>query len=267
MVIWGKMLVFVSSVGRSGTRYLSELVSHVSGVRGHHVPKPHCTGKVLIDYNNYKDNASLAIKRETVKKSIKGKKYFESSQLFLRCFVEEIFKLRKETNIPLGVIHLTRDPLECARSYTNRNSIPGRPGCVWRLPPGVQKNFLKIAEDLTPYQKNLWDWLENEIRYHHYKSQFDKTYDMYFTDLNSVDKLKEMFNFFDIRVDQDKLANEIFKKRLNRNSNKMKTVVSQQDIKEAKQLVHSLKDRDTKNIFNDSYYKKYEILNGLRGES
>jgi len=258
------MLIFVSSTGRSGTTYLSKLVSHISDTKGYHVPEPQCTGKVLIDCNNYKDNAVLSVKKESIRKSIKNGRYFESSPLFLRCFVEEALELGEEMRLPVGVIHLTRDPLQVARSYNNRNSVPGSLDCVWRLPMEARKNFLKITEGLTSYQKNLWDWFENEIRFHHYKSKFDKTYDMYFSDLNNISKLKEMLAFFGMTIDQNKLENNLHEGALDKNSNEIKTNVSLEDKKEGGQFIEILKRYDIGNIFDDSYYIKYKMLNKLR---
>ena len=258
------MLIFVSSIGRSGTKYLSRLISHVSKTQGNHVPDPHCKGNVLADYNNFRKNGELLLKRNTIKKNIKDGKYFESSPMFLRSFVDEVFEISKETKIPIGVIHLMRDPLECARSYTNRGSIPGKRGYPFRLSMNVEKNYFKIKEQfLSDYQKNIWDWIENEIRYQDYRSKFDKTYDFYHTDLSNYDKLVDMFSFFSIDINKQKLKKEMLQSRLDKNENRIKTVVSSEDLKEAKKIFSLLKPED-KGIFSQPCYKKFEIFNFLK---
>ena len=205
------MLIFVSSIGRSGTRFLSELFNDTTNIPSYHIPSPQCTGKTFYDYNNFIENNELKLKKKKIKNSIKNNCYFESSQLFLRCFVDEMIELKKELNIPLCVIHVTRDPLECAKSYTNRKSTPGVTKWRWRPSLDFKRNYYKIEKKgLNTFQLNLWDWIENEIRFNHYKNNFDKIYDLNFEDYGDESKLIGLFEYFNINVNKDKIKGDKF---------------------------------------------------------
>jgi hypothetical protein len=259
------MMIFASSIGRSGTRYLGELFSYASDIKGHHIPEPQCAGNVLSDYNNYIKNPILNDKKEAIRASIRNDQYFESSQLFIRCFVDEVLELREELSVPVGVIHIVRDPLTCARSYTNRKSGPDEPRCRWRPSMSIKKNFLKIDEDdLSLFQKNLWDWFECEIRYHSYKDRFDRAYDHLFSNHNNYDKLKDMFRYFDVNIDEEKLREAVSKKTLPRGENKQASIVSERDMEEAEAFISRLNGRGLEEIFSAACYSEFEILRMIK---
>lgn len=251
------MYIFVSSIGRSGTKYLSEVFSKVTDIPSYHYLEPICYGNTLINYNNNIKDEKIKLKIEKIKKY---EKIFEASQIFLRCYVDEALDNLND----IYVIHLTRDPLETARSYTNRGSFPSTLKYPWRLPMNLKKNKLKIQNlSLSNFQKNICDWIENEMRYHSYKHKFNKTYDLYFDEINDINKLKKLFEIFNISYDNDKLKN-LFNLKLKKNQNSIKTIVSKEDIKEAKELIQILKRENIcLDIFKNSYYKKYEFISWL----
>ena len=113
------MYIFVSSIGRSGTKFLSEVFKQVTDIPSFHggelnIPDMRCcVGDALVKFNNNVEAEEIDRKIKQIQKySVQGN-YFESSQLFLGCFVEKAIK----TLHPIYVIHLIRNPLETAKSY------------------------------------------------------------------------------------------------------------------------------------------------------
>lgn len=249
------MYIFVSSIGRSGTKYLSELFKNITVIPSFHYIEPICHGQIMKKKNNNKD-----IKIPEIEKKIKIlKKYeniFESSHIFLRVYVDEVLKQLKH----IYVIHLTRDPLEVGKSYNNRGSEPGNlKKLPWRLPVNLKYNRLHIKTKMTKYQKNLYDWIENEMRYQEYKLRFDKTFDLYFDDLNNIEKIENMLKYFNINYNKNKLS-ELHLLNLKKNENKKKTIIEEKNIIRAKEFIKILKNENINlSIFNTPYYQKYEF--------
>lgn len=266
------MYIFVSSIGRSGTKFLSEVFKQVTDIPSFHggelnIPDMRCcVGDALVKFNNNVEAEEIDRKIKQIQKySVQGN-YFESSQLFLGCFVEKAIK----TLQPIYVIHLIRNPLETAKSYVNRNSIPGDTKSVWRPPIKAKRNLLQLNEALlTPFQKNLWNWLENELRFHSYKHQFQKTFDLDFDVLNKIEVFERLFEDFCLSYNRKKLI-EILNSPPEKcnfyNANPQKTVISVDYLEEAKAFIALLKKEKVKldvEEFNNNCYLKYEFINEI----
>jgi hypothetical protein len=188
-------LIFTSTTGRSGTRYLSNIVNiNSTNATSEHDPYPRGFGNPIIWYDNNETDKLKKLVEYKLKRLIRGRKYnkmfslpivnkmigrkkskskfylrthrrlrkyipsveikniyLESTHSFIKSFGEELYKLKSD----IKLIHLTRNPLEVAKSLLNRNSIPG-PNNIYLLNPEFKKNELKIIHKLSNYQKCLW---------------------------------------------------------------------------------------------------------------
>lgn len=256
------MYIFVSSIGRSGTKFLSELFGKLTDLPSYHSIEPHCLGTNLTKKNNgEKDIPEFNKKINKIKKLSSDKNgIFESSHIFLRGYADLVVAANLK---PVYVIHMTRDPLEVARSYLNRDSVPGMDNRPWRLPLKTKNSLLREipTKELNPFQKNICDWIENELKYQQMKHQFDKTFDFYHSDLNNAEKYSEMFQHFGIKLDTIKIAEILKEKGLDKNKNPKKTTVESKDIKDADELIQKIVKTGVKiDIFRDPYYQKYTFI-------
>lgn len=262
--------IFVSSIGRSGTKFISELFEKVTDYPSFHENQPYCYGQTYIDINQGKRHIpELHSKVRSIKKLSKDGNYFESSHLFLRSFSQAVTK----NFSPVYVIHLTRDPLETARSYSNRDSVPGHKDRPFRLPLNLKKSLLHLPKkELSRYQKNLCDWLENEMRYDLYSKNFTKTFDLYYSDINNIKVWQELFKHFDIPYNNDELvrilttANSVLK-----NKNYQKTQLLYSDLEFSRDLIELIKRYKVNvSIFRKPYYQEYqwikELLDSIDGK-
>ena len=158
--------------------------------------------------------------------------YLESTHSFIKSFGEEFYKLKSD----IKLIHLTRNPLEVAKSLLNRNSIPS-PNNIYLLNPDFKKNELKIIHKLSNYQKCLWYWFEIELRHISFinKYEIDNVYDIDMYELNNINEIKKIFSFFNIEYSRLKI-------NVNRNANRVPTEISQQNYSEAKKFLEYLPD-------------------------
>ena len=230
------MYLFVSSPGRSGTKYLSEIFKRYTDLAVYHGGE-----KLIRDVINNKmyvtNNLTyIPTRLELIKQlNVENKGYVETNQIFIHFLVNGIINNKEFT--PLYVINLIRNPLEVAISYTNRNSYPSNPKSIWRQPLDSSSRLLKTnGKNFTIFQENLIDWIDTQMKFEKYKNSFDRYYELKFTDLNDENKIVEMFNFFDIKYD-------IKKKQCNmkKNENKKKTIITSEYIRETSELLTYLK--------------------------
>lgn len=252
--------IFVSSIGRSGTKFISEVFQAVTTYPSYHEIKPYCNGMTLIKVNERQHAPEINRKIKSIKKLRRDKQYFESSHVFLRGFSKPVLKRFRE----VYVIHLTRDPLETARSYVNRGSYPGSKKHPFRLPINSKRSLLHLPNKLNKFQLNLCDWLENEMRYNKMKPKFTKTYDLYHSDLNSEKVWKDLFRTFNVSYDAKKLCQVLNSDKLRQNRNYKKTQILYSDLKSGRSLMGMMKKHQIKtSIFRDKYYDKYPWIQEL----
>jgi hypothetical protein len=258
------MYIFVASPGRSGTKFLSELFGSITQIPSFHTPAPECAGRDMWDFNNGVDiDRRLNEKVESIKKKARDGDYFESAPTFIKCFGEKITEEFKDH----AVIHLFRDPLFVAKSFSNRSSGPDEGNLHrWRLSMHGKKNILQISGNkLTLYQKNLWEWLEVELRYDKFKETYKKTFDLSFQDINGCRSYEGMLNHFGIVYDRNKLTDILKNNKLSRNTNKIRTVVTDEDMAQAKDFIKKLKNIDfDRNVFSQNIYKDFAFTGWLR---
>lgn len=121
--------------------------------------------------------------------------YVEVNNAFLKSFGPALLKL-----VPsLEIVHLTRHPLEVAKSAYNRGSYPNpkRPYYLW---PSWDRNELqlddRITQRLSSFQLALWYWFEMELRYVAMCEQYQvaKTTDVDLRSLNDPDEVIKLFD-------------------------------------------------------------------------
>jgi len=169
--------------------------------------------------------------------------YLESTHSFIKSFAESMYKYAPD----FSIIHITRNPLEVAKSFLNRNSIPNMNN-PHLLDPEFKRNELKVDIKMTDFQKCLWYWFETELRHMNFIENHDikKIYDTDMYELNNKEKVVDMFNYFGIKHKEIKL-------NLKKNQNTMKTKVNQEKMNEARTLLEVIPEwvfDKIKNIYN-----------------
>ena len=234
------MLYLVSSIGRSGTRYLSQLFASCTSIPSFHLAEPYCHGPVYraINQGETPEDLELKIARITEIERASGA-YFESTPVFIRGLAPTLLA----RGFQIKVIHLLRDPLEVARSYANRESYPSHPNRPWRLPLNLPHALLTAPSELTPFQENLCDWLENELRFHALETRFVTTVDWHFSDYDHPERMARSFAALGVEFNQALLEQHTAARDLDRNPNQKPTEISPEDLAQARDLVNILLDR------------------------
>ena len=160
----GRRLIFTVTTGRSGTTYLSHMLSLVRDVSSHHEPKP-CFSDVMRDVQR---NPGLAESFWVERKlpailETNGKVYAETSHVFCKGFLEPLLCL----GIVPDLILLKRSHRKVALSLCRLDTVPGRSrlGLRWLLSPD-DPGVLPLPgwQDLSDYQLCYWYCLEIERR-------------------------------------------------------------------------------------------------------
>jgi hypothetical protein len=268
-------LVFISTTGRSGTKYLANIINkNAINATAEHDPYPRGYGEPIKWYDSGEKEKLIRFAKTKMKRLNRGKKfnglldaplindclgrghsnskkylpfkmtlrnyfpsvkikdiYVESTHAFIKSFGESMYNLRPD----ISLIHLTRDPLEVAKSFFNRGTIPG-PDNPFLLDPNFKKNKIKIPFDISDFQKCLWYWFETESRHYDFieEHHIEKIIDIDTTSLNNPIKIKEMFRELDIRHKNDIILD------VGRNKNKKPTKLNEEDINEARELIEKI---------------------------
>jgi len=165
----GKSVILTVTTGRSGTGYLTELLSALPSVACFHEPVP-LFSDVMREAQRDPSVATAfwverrlpAVRREA------SKVYIETSHIVCKGFLEPLIEL----GIVPDLILLSRPHREVAKSLLHLGTIPGRTekGRRYYLcpeDPGVIP--LPGWESLHDYQLCYWYCLEIERRRHHYR--------------------------------------------------------------------------------------------------
>jgi hypothetical protein len=159
-----KSLVFTVTPGRSGTKYLAELLGAVPGVAAHHEPAPDFVS--VLRRAQQDPEVAFAFWRDTKLPFIEASEapiYAETSHLFCKGFFEPALLLGLQPKL----IILRRPPSEVAWSLLERNTVPARTpyGGLYLLDPR-DPNVMPLAgwERMSDYQLCFWYALEIERR-------------------------------------------------------------------------------------------------------
>jgi len=169
-VITNKRCIFCLTTGRSGTKYLSNLLSLLPGINALHEPKPDFAKFAEMARNHPEKGRDFILGRKihSINESMSNV-YIETSHLFCKGFVEIFAHLGLE----FDAIILRRNHRDVAKSLYRRNSIPGMPpmGTKYLLTPNTKGVFTKLPNwnKYHPYQLCYWYCLEIERRIQTYK--------------------------------------------------------------------------------------------------
>lgn len=157
--------------------------------------------------------------------------YVEASQYFIQSFAEATAQVMPD----FGLIKLTRDPLECARSLANRE----KDIFANKLPPDRPSNLFRIGDwqGFSRFQLYCWHWIECEARFFDLvaRHNISRTFEIWTHELQDPDKLAEMFDCFGI-------AHRPFDDLAPVNTNRKPTKVSDDDIREFAEVVALVPD-------------------------
>jgi len=152
--------------------------------------------------------------------------YVEASQYFMQTFAGATAQMTPN----FGLVKLTRNPLECARSLANRDKNP----FANSLPPDRPSNLFRIDDwkHLSIFQLYAHHWIECEARYYDLIARHDISprFEIWTHELQDPQRLAEMFDCFGI-------DNRPFDSLAPVNTNRKPTEVSAEDIREFKELV------------------------------
>ena len=150
-----------------------------------------------------------------------AKHYVETGQFFLRTFCYALHELVPE----MGVIKLTRDPLEAARSLANRGKHPFNNS----LPPDRPSNLFRIADwsRLTPFQLYVHLWLETELRWLAFRERaaVSRVFEISTPELSQPERVAALFRRFGIE-------HRPFGTLAPSNANREPTRVSTEDVRQ-----------------------------------
>ena len=265
------MVIFVSSIGRSGTRFIANLFNVCTEIPSFHAKEPHCHGDENFSHI-YKGRVppDLTDKISQIREiHDETNGYMESSQLFNRILSKEILRNFDDVR----VVHLLRDPLEVAKSYLNRDSYPDHPNRQsrpWRLPLNTPlAEFQFDFGVLTPLQQNLCDWLDNELKFTSISSKLSKIAGLDFENMSNFESLCKLLTDLAVPFNADDLKRHLDTgKDLDTNSNPQATEIAPQDTFEANTLLEKLHSSPFPNrIFKQSKYLKFPFINALVTDS
>lgn len=221
-------IIMVATTGRSGSVFLANLINHnATNATAEHEPDLVSVDQSAEWYyrNDHKNLEKLASKK--LRRLARGdliasgkarsilrrlefanrfgvhfpqvpikEVYVEVNNAFLKSCGKQL--LEQEARIQL--VHLTRDPIEVAKSAVHRRSFPNpsRPYYLW---PAWKSNEMRldpqVTQSLSPFQLALWYWLEMELRYAALREQFPhlQTIDVELKSLNTPQGVESLFSF------------------------------------------------------------------------
>ena len=163
-MICQKTLIFVVTPGRSGSKYLANLLGAVPGVHAEHEPEPNFVHVMRRSQHN--PSSALSFLRDHKLPAISKVAepiYAETSNLTCKGFIEPMIML----GLRPGLILLRRSPRQVAFSLLERYTVPARTqmGLTYLLDPRDPFVLpLPGWESLSDYQLCFWYALEVERR-------------------------------------------------------------------------------------------------------
>ena len=270
------MKIFVLASGRSGTKFLTDLFRYnVKNCTCKHEPFPDMFGRPIYWYNKGEINKIrrlFYIKKLRINYSL-GEVYIETNHAFLKSFCEVAMEFFPD----MKLIHLIRNPLKVAKSKLNRHLVidkihlpfryyrkNGKKYFRWAL-TWEEKIFQDIRHlDLTLYQKYIVQWIEIENRAMRFLDKYNKHRDCFTLsvpeDINNPSTIKDLFDFLEVKL---KRKNIYIKGRKNKTPGAKKTVVTEEDKAQFREVVNNLPDKYLE-IFKREPYKKLSWVKFLQ---
>lgn len=176
----GVKYIFSINSGRSGSDYLTKLLSCSTNTVSIHEGFPIMNGIPMVKFNN--DNESelktlMPLKLKQIRKSVghKNKVYCETNHSFIKGWGY----LLPDNYIPqeeIAVIILRRNIQDTIYSLLRIHDIPGssQANRTWYLPIKSEKNISNFSENSNPYDICKWYINEINLRAEKYKYDFPK---------------------------------------------------------------------------------------------
>ena len=167
-----KRLIFTVTAGRTGTRYVAELFKTLDGVCAIHEDEPSFS-HVMRPSQGHPDLAERWVTGQLLPHiaAIAEPVYVRTEHLTCKGFLEPLIAL----DLKPAILLLRRSPRRIARSYLDRDTVPGRTSLgvtymVHPTDPGVLP--LPNYQRFSDYQLCFWYALEIERRQRHYGEMF-----------------------------------------------------------------------------------------------
>jgi hypothetical protein len=215
-----KQTIFTLTSARSGTVYLRHLFqNNIPDCACRHEPffdwgNPTMFGRAIYDAHvgRLERLRKLLLKKRRYIERLHGQLYLESSHAFLK----STYRVALEIFPELRLIHLIRDPLKVARSEAYREAWRKRVHApfhyylgddqqrhfVWALTGHEEIFGFFQRERLTLFQWYLLEWIEIEnraMRFLEAHQLHSRCYTLQVpNDLNDPERLRVMFDFFDL---------------------------------------------------------------------
>ncbi|MEM8675922.1 MAG: hypothetical protein AAGF83_18925 [Cyanobacteria bacterium P01_G01_bin.67] len=196
--------IFCINSGRSGSDYLTELLSKAENTVSIHEGVPIMNGSPMRKYNNGDEGELQKLMplkiREINKKSKNGSKiYCETNHSFIKGWgylLPDAYISQSE----IGVIILKRDIDKTAYSLIRVRDVPGISEWTrtWLLSPNSRRNLSQPDHDASPWDLCQWYVKETYLRGEEYKKMFPqiKYVECDLEQLNNYEFVKDMFATF-----------------------------------------------------------------------
>jgi hypothetical protein len=196
--------IFCINSGRSGSDYLTELLSHAENTVSIHEGFPIMNGSPMQKFNAGDDRELQKLMplkmREIHKKSKNGRKiYCETNHSFIKGWgylLPDKYISQEE----IGVIILRRDVDKTAYSLLRIHDVPGSSEWTrtWLLTPNADRNLSKPPNHASTYDLCKWYVEETYLRAEEYKKVFPRIryVECDLEQLNKYDFVLEMFASF-----------------------------------------------------------------------
>lgn len=255
--------IFCINTGRSGSKYLTEIFSHVPNCISLHEPEPIGNKKVMRKFLN----GDISHMRELSKLKIQAIQSADINSLYVEtnhCFIKGWgwFIPEHISQNEIGVIILDRDANEISKSLMRLLCSPLlKRGQNWMICPDIKspltqppyrfisakisylllrfvkklfkrkpssKKILPTTPDwLSQYELECCNWYISEVgaMAERYKNRFPdiKYYDVNLNEINSIKGINSMLSYFGFSADET--VNDIINKKINTKSRHGKNVI------------------------------------------
>jgi hypothetical protein len=274
--------VFLLGNGRSGTRFLCGLFrNNAKDCAAVHEPylragAPSMFGPPIYDYTHGRHDRV----REAFARKLRGilsyrsQWYVETNHAFLKSFADAAMEVFPD----MKLVHVVRNPMQACASQANREEFihrwhtpfrfysaeNGRRYYRWRL-TGDEPIYQHFgAARLSLFQKFFIQWIEIENRAQQFLDRHDKRGDCFLLhtpgDLNDADKIRRMFEFFEMPLKQGSVVLDGVR---NRTPGKQPGATNERLLSEAREVIERLPVEHL-DIFRSSPYADYSWSAVLR---
>lgn len=174
--------VFVLSTGRVGTKTLTSLFDVAGSIFSHHEPSPRLFSLGKLVYQNFHEIMKDPLKQEILSKSFLTIRHdnFLLSETCGKGYVETgpnatfLAPIIMQAMTGVKFIHLIRDPRAVITSGMRRKWYNGHLADVNRIVPREASKASANWENLSPFKKNIWLWIETNRWIHDMISSLDE---------------------------------------------------------------------------------------------